>query len=40
MATRLLDCDPEAVGLDMPVVLVFKDIGDGFKLPCFKPAAK
>jgi len=24
MATRLLDCDPEAVELDMPVVLVFK----------------
>ena len=40
MATRLLDCDPEAVKLDMPVALVFKDIGDGFKLPCFKPATK
>ena len=40
MATRLLDCDPEAVELDMPVVLVFRDIGDGFMLPCFKPAPK
>jgi uncharacterized protein len=38
MATRLLDCNPEAVALDMRVTLIFKDIGDGFKLPCFRPA--
>ncbi len=38
MATRLLDCPPDAVKLDMPVTLVFKEIEDGFKLPCFRPA--
>ena len=39
MATRLLDCDPQAVTLDMPVALTFKDIGDGFQLPCFHPVS-
>lgn len=38
MATRLLDCDPGAVALDMPVELVFQTIGEGFQLPCFRPA--
>jgi len=38
MATRLLGCDPNAVVLDMPVALTFKDNGDGYLIPCFKPA--
>lgn len=38
MATRLLDCDPDAVELDMPVKLVFKAVDGDFKLPCFRPA--
>lgn len=38
MATQLLDCPPDAVRLDMPVTLIFKEIDDGFKLPCFLPA--
>lgn len=40
MATRLFECAPDAVVLDMPVELVFQDIGDDFKLPCFRPVER
>lgn len=37
MATRLVDCDPAKVALDMPVELVFESVGDDFRLPVFRP---
>lgn len=40
MATRLLECAPDAVELDMPVELVFQDIDEEFKLPCFRPVER
>lgn len=38
MATRLLECPPEEVRLELPVELVFQETDDGFRLPCFRPA--
>ncbi|MFX8965142.1 OB-fold domain-containing protein, partial [Acinetobacter baumannii] len=40
MATRLIDCKPDWVELDMPVELTFEPMGDDFRLPVFRPAAK
>jgi hypothetical protein len=38
MATRLVDCAPETVALDMPVEITFERIADDFLLPCFRPS--
>ena len=39
MATRLIDCAPEGLALDMPVELAFEPLGDDFQLPVFRPFA-
>ena len=38
MASRLLHCDRSSLQLGMRLVLVFRQIGDRFQLPCFRPA--
>ena len=38
MATRLIECNPDGIALDMPVELTFEVLGDGFNLPVFRPA--
>ena len=40
MATRLLECDRDTLRLDMPVELIFQEVGEDFRLPCFRPAAE
>jgi len=37
MMTRIVDCDPESVQIDMAVEVVFQDITDECALPFFKP---
>lgn len=39
MASRLIECSPDALELDMPVELTFETLGDDFRLPVFQPAA-
>lgn len=39
MATRLTDCAPDEVVLDLPVALHFEAIADDFLLPVFRPSA-
>jgi uncharacterized OB-fold protein len=38
MASRLLNCERNALRLGLRVELLFQEIGDGFQLPCFQPA--
>ena len=38
MASRLVNCDRGALQLGIRLELVFRQIGDGFQLPCFQPA--
>ena len=38
MQTNIVECDPEAVEIGMPVEVVFKDVTDEISLPYFKPA--
>lgn len=38
MATRLIDCAPDDLQLDMPVELTFERLGEEFRLPVFRPA--
>ena len=38
MLTNLVDCDPEAVAIGMPVAVVFDPAGDGVAIPRFTPA--
>ncbi|MBZ6377122.1 hypothetical protein B5C34_06510 [Pacificimonas flava] len=37
MATRLIDCDPDGLELDLPVTLDFEPVGTDFRLPVFRP---
>jgi uncharacterized protein len=37
MATRLLNCDRATLELGLRVELIFREIGEGFQLPCFQP---
>ena len=37
MMTRIVDCDPEDVHINMDVEVVFEDITDEFALPMFRP---
>ncbi|MDP1875617.1 Zn-ribbon domain-containing OB-fold protein, partial [Phenylobacterium sp.] len=38
MASRLLNCDSNTLILGIPVELVVRELGDGFRLPCFQPS--
>ena len=38
MMTNLLNCDPEAVSVGMPVRACFEERADGFKIPQFELA--
>ena len=38
MLTNLVDCDPEAVRIGMPVVVDFADRDGGIAIPRFRPA--
>jgi hypothetical protein len=40
MASRLLELRPyrRCPGSILPVELVFRELGDGFRLPCFQPS--
>ena len=38
MMTNLVDCDPDALRIGMPVRLVFKASDDGTPVPAFTPA--
>lgn len=38
MATRLIDCDPARLELDLPVELAFEQLADHFQLPVFRPS--
>ena len=37
-ACRLLNCDRNTLKLGIPVELVFRELEDGFRLPCFQPS--
>ena len=37
MMTRIVECDPEDIEIDMEVEVVFHDLNDEFKLPYFRP---
>lgn len=36
--TNIVDCDPEAVRIGMPVEVTFEDLNDEISLPVFRPA--
>ena len=36
--TNIVDCDPEAVRIGMPVEVTFEDLNDEVSLPVFRPA--
>ncbi|MCF4123928.1 Zn-ribbon domain-containing OB-fold protein [Methylobacterium sp. SyP6R] len=38
MLTSLVDCDPQALAISLPVQLVFASSRDGTPVPCFRPA--
>ena len=38
MTTRIINCKPEDVAIDMPVEVVFEDVSDDCALPMFQPA--
>jgi uncharacterized OB-fold protein len=38
MMTNIVDCDPATVKVGQKVKVVFKDMDNGGKLPCFTPA--
>lgn len=40
MASRLLNCDLDALHLGLRVELIFREIGDSFQLPCFQPSER
>jgi uncharacterized OB-fold protein len=37
MMTRIVECEPEDIEIDMEVEVVFHDLNDEFKLPYFRP---
>jgi hypothetical protein len=39
MVTDLVDYDKEALRIDMPMQVVFREVGPGFTLPLFAPAS-
>ncbi len=38
MTTRIVNCNPQDIAIDMPVAVVFEDISPEFALPVFQPA--
>lgn len=40
MMTRIVECDPAAIHIDMDVEVVFHKLNDDFYLPYFKPVKK
>ena len=38
VTTNLVDCDPEAVAIGMPVEVAFEEAVDGIAIPVFRPA--
>jgi hypothetical protein len=38
MMSTLVDVDPKAVKIGMPVEVLFRDISDAIALPLFRPA--
>ena len=40
MMTRIVECEPEDIEIDMEVEVVFHDLNDEFKLPYFRPLQK
>lgn len=39
MTTNIVDCEPDAVRIDMPVEVTFRDVSDEVSLVMFRPAA-
>lgn len=39
MMTNVVDCDPEALEVGMALEVDFRDVGEGFRLPFFRPAS-
>lgn len=39
MATNVVDCDPNLLEVGMKLHVDFRDIGEGFSIPVFRPAA-
>jgi uncharacterized OB-fold protein len=39
MMTNVVDCEPEALEVGMALEVDFRDIGEGFAIPVFRPAA-
>ncbi len=37
MASRMINCSPDVITLDMPMEVCFERIADDFILPCFQP---
>jgi uncharacterized OB-fold protein len=38
LTTNIVDCDPNAVRIDMPVEVTFEDVNEEISLPVFRPA--
>jgi uncharacterized OB-fold protein len=39
MMTNVVDCDPGRLEVGMALEVDFRDVGEGFRLPFFRPAA-
>ena len=39
MMTNVVDCDPDSLDVGMELHVEFRDVGEGFHLPLFRPAA-
>jgi uncharacterized OB-fold protein len=39
MMTNIVDCDPDALGIGMPVEVAFRESADGTRVPLFRPVA-
>lgn len=39
MMTNVVDCDPGSLAAGMALEVTFQDIGEGYAIPVFKPAA-
>ena len=40
MMTNVVDCEPNALAIGMPLTVAFEDRGDDLTVPVFRPAAK
>jgi uncharacterized OB-fold protein len=39
MMTNVVDCELDAMAVDMPVEVTFRDIGEDYRIPVFRPCA-